>query len=44
MRNRIKKNKGKEILSLRELWDNFKCTNIHITGMPGGRERARENI
>ena len=25
--------------SLRELWDNFKHTNIHIIGVPEGEER-----
>ena len=32
--------------SLRELWDNIKCTSVHIIAMPEGRERggARENI
>ena len=25
--------------SLRELWDNVKCTNIHIIGVPEGDER-----
>ena len=25
--------------SLRELWDNVKCTNIHIIGVPEGEER-----
>ena len=24
---------------LRELWDNFKCTNIRIIGVPEGEER-----
>ena len=28
--------------SLRELWDNVKCTNIHIIGVPEGQERERE--
>ena len=27
--------------SLRELWDNIKCTNIHVIGMPERRERER---
>ena len=27
--------------SLRELWDNVKCTNIHITGVPEGEEREK---
>ena len=32
--------------SLRELWDNVKCTNIHIIGVPEGEEREgdRKNI
>ena len=32
--------------SLRELWDNVKCTNICIIGVPEGeeRERDRKNI
>ena len=25
--------------SLRDLWDNSKCTNIHIIGVPEGEER-----
>ncbi len=31
---------------LRELWDNVKCTNIHIIGVPEGEEREKgtENI
>ena len=27
---------------IRNLWDNIKCTNIHITGVPEGGERERE--
>jgi len=27
--------------SLRGLWDNVKCTNIHIIGVPEGEERER---
>ena len=27
--------------SLRELWDNVKCTTIHIIGVPEGEERER---
>ena len=32
--------------SLRELWDNNKCTNIHVIGGPEGeeREKATEKI
>ena len=26
---------------LRELWDNIKCTNIHIIGVPEGGEREK---
>ena len=28
--------------SLRELWDNVKCNNIRIIGVPEGEERERE--
>ena len=28
--------------SLRELWDNIKCTNIHIIGVPEREEREKE--
>ena len=27
--------------SLRELWDNVKCTNIHIIRVPDGEEREK---
>ena len=27
--------------SLRDLWDNIKCTNICIIGVPEGEERER---
>ena len=27
--------------SLRDLWDNIKCTNIHITGVPEGKTREK---
>ena len=27
--------------SLRELWNNVKCTNIRIIGVPEGEERER---
>ena len=40
---RVKRNED----SLRDLWDNIKCTNIHIRGGPRRRrerERTRENI
>ena len=29
--------------SVRSLWDNFKCSNIHITGVPEGKEKEQEN-
>ena len=32
---RMKRNED----SLRDLWDNIKCTNIHIIGVPEGEER-----
>ena len=28
---------------LRDLWDNIKCTNIHI-GVPEGEERERKDL
>ena len=28
--------------SLRELWDNVKCTNIRVIGVPEGEERRRQ--
>ena len=34
---RLKTNKE----SLRELWGNVKCTNIHIIGVPEGEEREK---
>ena len=34
----IEKKKKKD--SLRDLWDNVKCTNIHIIGFPEGEERT----
>ena len=35
--NRMKRNED----SLRDLWDNIKCTNIRITGVPEGEEREK---
>ena len=32
---RMKRNED----SLRDLWDNIKCNNIHIIGVPEGEER-----
>ena len=34
---RLKRNEE----SLRELWDNLKCTNIRIIGVPEGEEREK---
>ena len=34
---RMKRNED----SLRDLWDNIKCTNICITGVPEGEEREK---
>ena len=36
-----KKKKNRSEGSLRELWDNIKCTNIHIIGVPEGEEREK---
>ena len=37
---RMKRNED----SLRDLWDNIKCTNIHIIGVPGREEKGSEKI
>ena len=34
---RVKRNED----SLRDLWDNIKCTNIHIIGVPEGEKRKK---
>ena len=41
-KKKIKKNED----SLRDLWDNIKCTNIRIIGVPEGEEREKgaENL
>ena len=36
-KKRMKRNKD----SLRDLWDNIKCTNIHIVVVPEGEERDK---
>ena len=40
----VEQNKGKRMKrkedGLRRLWDNIKCTNIHITGVLEGEERG----
>ena len=38
--NKEKRMKGNED-SLRDLWDNIKCNNIHIIGVPEGEEREK---
>ena len=38
--NREKRMKRNED-NLRDLWDNIKCTNIHIIGVPEGEERQK---
>ena len=35
---RMKRNED----SVRGLWDNIKCTNIHVIGIPEGEERERK--
>ena len=37
---RMKRNED----SLRDLWDNIKCTSIHIIGVPEGEERERNDL
>ena len=43
--NAVKQNKEKRMKrnedSLRDLWDNSKCTNIHIIRVPEGEEREK---
>ena len=36
---RMEKKKKEEEDIPRDLWDNIKCTNIHIIGVPEGEER-----
>ena len=38
--NRMRIQKNEE--GLRNLWDNFKCSNIQIIGMPEGEEEEQE--
>ena len=37
---RMKRNED----SLRDLWNNIKCINIHIRGVPEGEERERKDL
>ena len=37
--NRMKRNED----SLRDVWDNIKCTNIPITGVPEEEEKEKES-
>ena len=37
---RMKRNED----SLRDLWDNIKCTNVHIIGVPEREERERKGL
>ena len=39
--NKVKTMKRTEI-SLRDLWDNIKCTNIRITGVPEEEEKKKK--
>ena len=39
-KKRMKRNED----SLRDLWDNIKCTNIHVIGVPEGVERERKEL
>ena len=38
-KNKVKRMKRIED-SLRDFWDNIKCTNIQIRGLPGEKERV----
>ena len=37
--NKVKKKLRGTAESLRDPWDNIKCTNIRIIGVPGGEEK-----
>ena len=41
MWNRIKKKMKRNEDSLKDLWDNVKCTNLQIIGVPEGEEREK---
>ena len=38
----MKKKEFKKNERLRNLWDNFKCSNIQIIGVPEGEEEEQE--
>ena len=38
----MKKREFKKVRRLRNLWDNFKCSNIRIIGMPEGEKEEQE--
>ena len=38
--NKVRRRKRTEV-SLRELWDNIKCTNIQIRGVPEDEEEKK---
>lgn len=40
--NKEKRWKKKNEDHLRDLWDNVKCTNVHIMGIPEGEKREKE--
>ena len=40
--NRMKKQEFKKMRRLRNLWDNFKHSNIQIIGVPEGEEQQQE--
>ena len=42
MQNRKEKRLERNEESLRDLWDNINCNNIHIIGVPEGEEREKE--
>ena len=40
--NRMKKQEFKKVKRLINLWDNLKCSNIQIIGVPEGQEQEQE--
>ena len=40
----MKKQEFKKVKSLRNLWDNLKCSNIRIIGVPGEQQQEIENL